>query len=387
MSKVISQWIPIIDWLPRYQYRKFLKDDLIAGLTLSTIIIPQSLAYSSLASLPAVYGLYVAFIPPLIYTFLGLSPYNSIGVFAIVSIAMYDGLEAARQAVDISVDLENLSIGLATFMAFSVSILLLMLSILGAGSFFTKYLLRDSFISAFSSAAAVTICSTQLSAFFGLSLPRFVGPLSLIYTWISFFKMIPKINLITFSIGISSMFMMIYIKKLEVWIRTMWRKKYRPNLHARISPLFPDVLATVFFMAAISYFLSLSSKHSVKIIGNIPDGLPTPSVPWGIFSELSTTDSLDALRAIAPYLLSLSFISIVISASIIKTFPSPVIVEDNTSILLENTKNTELPLNQEMFAISMAGFIGSFFSCYLPTVFFLFLVYETVLTFKKCHHV
>ena len=70
--------IPILEWLPRYQW-SFLRDDLIAGVTLSAVIIPQSLAYSALAGLPPVYGLYVALIPPFVYTFLGTSPYSSIG--------------------------------------------------------------------------------------------------------------------------------------------------------------------------------------------------------------------------------------------------------------------------------------------------------------------
>ncbi len=75
----VARWVPSLYWIPKYNSWTFLQDDLIAGLTLSAVIIPQSLAYSALASLPPVYGLYVALVPPLVYTFLGTTPYNSLG--------------------------------------------------------------------------------------------------------------------------------------------------------------------------------------------------------------------------------------------------------------------------------------------------------------------
>ncbi len=80
LLRILSQWIPAFEWMPNYNSWKFLQHDVIAGLTIAAIIIPQSLAYSAVASLPPVYGLYVSMIPPVIYLFLGTSPYNSIGM-------------------------------------------------------------------------------------------------------------------------------------------------------------------------------------------------------------------------------------------------------------------------------------------------------------------
>jgi MFS superfamily sulfate permease-like transporter len=78
LLKSMSQKIPIIEWLPQYKLA-YLQDDLLAGLTLSAVILPQCLAYAQLATLPPVYGLYVAIIPSAVYTLFGITPYNSIG--------------------------------------------------------------------------------------------------------------------------------------------------------------------------------------------------------------------------------------------------------------------------------------------------------------------
>lgn len=76
----VAHWVPSLYWIPKYNSWVYFQADLIAGLTLSAVVIPQSLAYSALASLPPVYGLYVALVPPLVYAFLGMTPYNSLGM-------------------------------------------------------------------------------------------------------------------------------------------------------------------------------------------------------------------------------------------------------------------------------------------------------------------
>ncbi len=69
VSKVLSRiipYIPIISWLPKYD-RKWLRFDLLAGLTLAAFAIPDGMAYASLAGLPPQYGLYVSIVAPLLY--------------------------------------------------------------------------------------------------------------------------------------------------------------------------------------------------------------------------------------------------------------------------------------------------------------------------------
>ncbi len=68
----VVEKVPIVGWLPRYDYR-WLLTDFIAGLTLSLMLIPQSLAYAKIAKIPVQYGLMSAWSPAVIYTFMGTS--------------------------------------------------------------------------------------------------------------------------------------------------------------------------------------------------------------------------------------------------------------------------------------------------------------------------
>ena len=73
----VTEKVPIIGWLPRYNYR-WLLTDFIAGLTLSLMLIPQSLAYAKIAKIPVQYGLMSSWSPGAIYTFMGTSKGTSI---------------------------------------------------------------------------------------------------------------------------------------------------------------------------------------------------------------------------------------------------------------------------------------------------------------------
>lgn len=68
----VMEKFPIIGWLPRYDYR-WIVNDFVAGLTLALMLIPQSLAYAKIATIPVQYGLLSSWLPALIYAFMGTS--------------------------------------------------------------------------------------------------------------------------------------------------------------------------------------------------------------------------------------------------------------------------------------------------------------------------
>ena len=77
--------LPIFEWAPNYN-KRWLKGDIGAGLTVGVMLIPQGMAYASIAGLPAVYGLYASIVPILIYAILGTSRQLAVGPVAMVSL-------------------------------------------------------------------------------------------------------------------------------------------------------------------------------------------------------------------------------------------------------------------------------------------------------------
>lgn len=75
----INTWIPIVSWLPKYDFRSDLLSDLIAGITIVSLHIPQALAFSSLCHVDPINSIFTSFIPVLVYIFLGTSKHVSMG--------------------------------------------------------------------------------------------------------------------------------------------------------------------------------------------------------------------------------------------------------------------------------------------------------------------
>ncbi|XP_071724094.1 sulfate transporter 3.1-like, partial [Rutidosis leptorrhynchoides] len=76
---------PFFEWAPRYSF-SFFKSDLISGITIASLAIPQGISYAKLANLPPILGLYSSFIPPLIYAMMGSSRDLAVGTVAVASL-------------------------------------------------------------------------------------------------------------------------------------------------------------------------------------------------------------------------------------------------------------------------------------------------------------
>ena len=89
--KTLKRLIPILDWLPNYKGTLFL-GDLIAGVTVAIVLIPQGIAYALIAGLPPIYGLYCALVPQVIYAIFGSSRQVAIGPVAMDSLIVATGV-------------------------------------------------------------------------------------------------------------------------------------------------------------------------------------------------------------------------------------------------------------------------------------------------------
>ena len=82
-SKILG-FVPIVKWLPRYQLKEWILGDVMSGLIVGILLVPQSIAYSLLASQDPIYGLYTSFFASIIYALLGTSRHISVGIFGVL---------------------------------------------------------------------------------------------------------------------------------------------------------------------------------------------------------------------------------------------------------------------------------------------------------------
>ena len=244
-------------WLPDATSKKeYLTRDIIAGTTIAMIIIPQSMAYATLANLDPVYGLYASFIPVAIAAFFGSSRYLATGPVAMVS------LLTAVAITTLSSGEESLYVSLAIMLALSVGVFQITLSMVKAGKLI-DIVLKEHVILGFTSAAALIIASSQLSKVFGLNAVSVNDLLN-----INYFLENTPIN--TYAVFMSLVALVI----LYVFKNKLTKYQFFGNI-----AVLSAVVVTIIFSKSLSY--------DGPIVGAIPDGLPSFSIPkLDISSEL-----------------------------------------------------------------------------------------------------
>ena len=156
---MLTKIFPFITWFKGYDTSSF-KIDFIAGLTVALVLIPQSMAYAQLAGLPAYYGLYAAFLPPMIASLFGSSRQLATGPVAMVSLMTAASLEPLATAGS------DAFIAYAILLALTVGIFQLALGVLRLGLIIN--FLSHPVVNGFTNAAAIIIASSQLSKLFGV---------------------------------------------------------------------------------------------------------------------------------------------------------------------------------------------------------------------------
>ena len=190
-KRLFLSLFPIINWLPKYQLKSDLLPDFIAGITISILHIPQGIAYSLLAGLDAVNGLYVSFFPVLIYTLMGTSRHISIGSFAVASLmlsntaAKIGSVSTHQSSIDtltnrtIQTDWPPTTLEVLTTVCIVTGVIQILMGFLSLGSL--SLILSDHLVSGFSTAVAFHVATSQMNYILGLSIPnQRSGPLKLI---------------------------------------------------------------------------------------------------------------------------------------------------------------------------------------------------------------
>ena len=160
---IMQRFFPFLDWGSKYQ-KGFFAKDLVAGLTVGIVLIPQGMAYAMIAGLPPVYGLYASLFPLVVYLFLGTSRELAIGPVAMDSLLVAAGLGALALT-----DVESY-IAMAIFLAFLVGAIQVLLGLFRMG--FLVNFLSKPVISGFTSGAAFIIVFSQLHHLLGVDIEK-----------------------------------------------------------------------------------------------------------------------------------------------------------------------------------------------------------------------
>ncbi|KAL8093337.1 hypothetical protein AgCh_035279 [Apium graveolens] len=320
-QKTFDEWIemfvPCYRWIRIYNWNDYLQADLMAGVTVGVMLVPQSMSYAKLAGLQPIYGLYSGFVPIFVYAIFGSSRQLAIGPVALVSLLVSNVLGSI---VDPSDDLYT---ELAILLALMVGIMECVMGLLRLG-----WLIRfisHSVISGFTTSSAIVIALSQAKYFLGYDVD---GSSKIIPVVTSIINGWDKFLWQPFIMGSFILAILLIMKHLG---------KTRKNMRflRAAGPLTAVVVGTA--------FVKIFHPSSISLVGNIPQGLPKFSIP----KDLGHATSL------IPTAMLITGVAILESVGIAKA--------------LAAKNGYELDSNQELFGLGVANIFGSMFSAYPTT--------------------
>lgn len=250
----IRRYFPFLRWFP--MDGKTVKADAIAGITVALVLIPQSMAYASLAGLPAYYGLYAAFLPVMIAALWGSSSQLGTGPVAVVSLLTASAITPLVAAMGFEVGTQEWTdafVPLAIMLAFMVGAFQFMLGVFKLGVIVN--FLSHPVIVGFTNAAAMVIALSQVNKIFGVEKQR--GEFFLGDIW----QMVLNLgdtHIVTLIFGVIAVGGIMYAKK-------KW-------------PKLPGVLIAVAGTIIVSWAIDFEGMGGA-VVGEIPEGLPSLAIP------------------------------------------------------------------------------------------------------------
>ncbi|KAF7391863.1 hypothetical protein HZH68_011406 [Vespula germanica] len=319
IKEILVRRIPILKWLPNYNWGKCLQD-ILAGFTVGLTVIPQGIAYATVALLPPQYGLYSSFMGCFVYLVFGSTKEVTVGPTAIMALLSQHHVKTLGEDI-------------AVLISFLSGCIITAMGILQLG--FLVDFISMPVICGFSNAAAIIIAASQLGTLLGISgkSDSFIDSIS---------KIINHYNSITLwdtLLGVTTIILLVCLKNLPgkkrgtTFQKIMWLICLARN-------------AVVVIMGIVLVFaLSLYDLKPFKITGNITKGLPPFSPPpFSIDTSNKTYHFPELIQELGSTIASIPLIAILESVAIAKAF----------------AKGKTLDATQEMFAVGLCNVIGSF---------------------------
>jgi len=255
-------YIPILDVVQHYRRRDF-THDLTAGLVLGFITIPQAVAYAFLAGLPPEAGLYGCLVPMLVYAILGSSRELIVGPVAVAAIMVAEAIRTHAPLYGESY------LAISTVISLQAGILLWLLRVTQMGGIVN--LLSQPVISGFVNAAALLIILSQIASLLGMTTPS-GDPFQQV---VELATRLPELNPVSTLIGVGSIAIFWITRRYAFYlVLPILNRVGRQHPVTRIGPMVAAVIAT----GAVVAF-SLDSRFAVDVVGQVPAGLPSPTVP------------------------------------------------------------------------------------------------------------
>ncbi|KAG8497082.1 hypothetical protein CXB51_008324 [Gossypium anomalum] len=315
---------PILQWGSHYDLNLF-KCDVVSGLTIASLAIPQGISYAQLANLPPIIGLYSSFVPPLMYSLLGSSRHLAVGPVSIASLVMGTMLSEKVSPVQHP----TLYLKLAFTATFFAGLFQASLGFLRLG-FVIDFLSKATLVG-FMAGAAIIVSLQQLKGLLGIV--HFTTKMQLIPVLTSVFHHTKECSWETIVMGFSFLLLLLTTRHISM-------KKPKLFWISAAAPLTSVILSTLLV------FLIKSKVHGISIIGHLQKGLNPTSTNMLYFNGEYL--ALAIKTGIVTGILSLTE-----GIAVGRTFAS--------------LKNYQVDGNKEMMAIGLMNMASSCTSCYVTT--------------------
>lgn len=311
-TSLLYRRIPALESLRHYRLST-LRADLVAGLSVAAVAVPQAMAYALIAGLPPEYGLYTAIVMTAAGALLDSSRQLINGPTNAISIALLSVIG--------SVESQDEKIQVAVMMAFLIGAIQIGISLLRLGDL-TRYI-SHSVIVGFTAGASLLLVLDQTKNLLG---QKAVGDVH-DHFLVRFYRSLTEgggVHGPTLALGLASIALVLGFR----WLKGRLRM-----------PLFPELLVVVAIMAAVTGFLGLD-KEGVRVIGEIPARLPSPQLPM---------IDLPRMREMFSGAFAVALLGLLEAISMAKAISA--------------VTRQRLDLNQQCLSEGVANFTGSFFQC------------------------
>ncbi|WOL10940.1 sulfate transporter 3.1-like [Canna indica] len=320
----LAYLFPVLEWAPSYNFG-LLKSDLVAGITIASLAIPQGISYAKLANLPPILGLYSSFVPPMVYAMMGSSKDLAVGTVAVASmlIASMLGKEVPPSQNP------TLYLHLAFTATFFAGVFQACLGMLRLG--FIVDFLSHATIVGFMGGAATVVCLQQLKGMLGLQ--HFTTSTDLVSVMESVLTQTHQWRWESVVLGSCFLFFLLLTRYLS---------KKGPKFFwiSAAAPL------TSVILGSLLVYLTHAENHGVQVIGYLKKGINPPSLTNLVFT--------------APHMMVALKTGIVTG---VIALAEGIAVGRSFAMF----KNYHIDGNKEMIAFGMMNIAGSLTSCYLTT--------------------